>query len=512
MTDRSGVDGHLYTTLVQSTIEVHGVPESELPAHVAKEGEQFALVAGGEVVRYGSVATLTRRQRRLQCLCGYGMGIRKTKILGQQRNALQEVGFGHGVGPPARFSESLQVPGEGRAAVADATGQPCRHGTKRGLSEEEIERESGTLQAQENVRRRGRRHVQLVENAASPTKPQLHPPVDGLAINRPEGEGHPVKTVFGEPPADGERRLPRAPDRVESVHPERRLVEVVVFGEVVQVGEFGQRPVAAEERGLAGAVLADEQGDAPRSRRLRALEAADVSDLDVGDPGHQPPPRPCRSHSRTVRRLTPRSRAASARLKPQTSMVRANDATPRRRSGRSVNASSRPPSGSCTATARSAASSGPRARFGSLIPIVHACFACNRMSTATRYQLCPSVAGLPGSAAARGRDRPRDRAPKRLYDASLLTSVPNGDEYMAITLTVTARGRITLRRGVLEHLGVRPGDEVEVDLLKDGRMQVRAKPGKSVTTLFGMLAKPGTPRRSIEELNEAVAAGWAGEA
>ena len=82
---------------------------------------------------------------------------------------------------------------------------------------------------------------------------------------------------------------------------------------------------------------------------------------------------------------------------------------------------------------------------------------------------------------------------------------------MAITLTVTAKGQITLRKEVLEHLGVRPGDKVDADLLKDGRLQVRAKPGKSVKSVFGMLARPGTPRRSIEELNENVAAAWAGE-
>lgn len=83
---------------------------------------------------------------------------------------------------------------------------------------------------------------------------------------------------------------------------------------------------------------------------------------------------------------------------------------------------------------------------------------------------------------------------------------------MPITLTVTAKGQITLRKEVLEHLGVRPGDRVDVDLLGDGRMQVRARPGKSVASVFGMLARPGTSRRSIEELNEAAAAGWAGEA
>ena len=82
---------------------------------------------------------------------------------------------------------------------------------------------------------------------------------------------------------------------------------------------------------------------------------------------------------------------------------------------------------------------------------------------------------------------------------------------MPITLTVTAKGQITLRREVLEHLGVRPGDKVDADLLKDGRLQVRAKRGNSVTTVFGMLANPGQPRRSIEDLNEAAAAGWAGE-
>ncbi len=82
---------------------------------------------------------------------------------------------------------------------------------------------------------------------------------------------------------------------------------------------------------------------------------------------------------------------------------------------------------------------------------------------------------------------------------------------MAITLTVTGKGQITLRKEVLEHLGVRPGDKVDVDLLKDGRLQVRAKRGKSVKSVFGMLARPGRPPRSIEELNETVAAAWAGE-
>ena len=82
---------------------------------------------------------------------------------------------------------------------------------------------------------------------------------------------------------------------------------------------------------------------------------------------------------------------------------------------------------------------------------------------------------------------------------------------MPITLTVTAKGQITLRKEVLAHLGVRPGDKLDVDLLADGRMQIRSKRGTSAAAVFGMLAKPGTPPLSIEQMNEIAAAGWAGE-
>ena len=81
---------------------------------------------------------------------------------------------------------------------------------------------------------------------------------------------------------------------------------------------------------------------------------------------------------------------------------------------------------------------------------------------------------------------------------------------MSITLTVTAKGQITLRREVLAHLGVRPGDKLDVDLLAKGKMQVRARRGKPVESVFGMLERPDTPLLSIEEVNEATASGWAG--
>ena len=37
-------------------------------------------------------------------------------------------------------------------------------------------------------------------------------------------------------------------------------------------------------------------------------------------------------------------------------------------------------------------------------------------------------------------------------------------------LTVTAKGQVTLRKDILRHLGVSPGDRITVDKLPDGRV------------------------------------------
>ena len=83
---------------------------------------------------------------------------------------------------------------------------------------------------------------------------------------------------------------------------------------------------------------------------------------------------------------------------------------------------------------------------------------------------------------------------------------------MTITLTVTAKGQVTLRKEVLHHLGVRPGDKLNVDPLNDRRIQLRPKPGQPASTICGLLQHAGARPLSVEEINEATAAGWAGEA
>lgn len=83
---------------------------------------------------------------------------------------------------------------------------------------------------------------------------------------------------------------------------------------------------------------------------------------------------------------------------------------------------------------------------------------------------------------------------------------------MGSVLTVTAKGQVTFRKELLEHLGVVPGDRISVEFLPSGRVEIRAaKPQTSIEGFIGCLVRPGTEPLSIEEINEIAARGWAGE-
>jgi antitoxin PrlF len=80
-----------------------------------------------------------------------------------------------------------------------------------------------------------------------------------------------------------------------------------------------------------------------------------------------------------------------------------------------------------------------------------------------------------------------------------------------LILTVAARGQVTLRKEVLRHLDVTPGQKVEVDLLPNGRLEVRAaRPTGSIEDFIGCAQRPGTKPLAIEEIGEIAAQGWAG--
>jgi bifunctional DNA-binding transcriptional regulator/antitoxin component of YhaV-PrlF toxin-antitoxin module len=79
-------------------------------------------------------------------------------------------------------------------------------------------------------------------------------------------------------------------------------------------------------------------------------------------------------------------------------------------------------------------------------------------------------------------------------------------------LTVTAKGQVTLRRDVLRHLGVEPGDKIDVEKLPNGRIEVRAvRPAGQISEAFGFLKRTDGPMLTVDEISEAAAAGWAGE-
>lgn len=79
-------------------------------------------------------------------------------------------------------------------------------------------------------------------------------------------------------------------------------------------------------------------------------------------------------------------------------------------------------------------------------------------------------------------------------------------------ITITSKGQITLRKELLRHLGVHPGDKIALEKLPDGRIEVRAlKATGKISDVFGMLKREGQKPISIEEMNEVIAKGWAGQ-
>jgi bifunctional DNA-binding transcriptional regulator/antitoxin component of YhaV-PrlF toxin-antitoxin module len=79
-------------------------------------------------------------------------------------------------------------------------------------------------------------------------------------------------------------------------------------------------------------------------------------------------------------------------------------------------------------------------------------------------------------------------------------------------LTVTARGQVTFKKEVLQHLGIRPGEKIELDLLPDGRGMLKAaRQTGTIADFVGLLAGRTNKVATIEEINEAAAQGWAGK-
>ena len=77
-------------------------------------------------------------------------------------------------------------------------------------------------------------------------------------------------------------------------------------------------------------------------------------------------------------------------------------------------------------------------------------------------------------------------------------------------LTITAKGQITLRRDLLQYLGIAPGQQVEVHKQANGVLTLQVKAAQGLEAFAGCLPPP--PKAlSVEEMNAIIASGWAAQ-
>ena len=71
--------------------------------------------------------------------------------------------------------------------------------------------------------------------------------------------------------------------------------------------------------------------------------------------------------------------------------------------------------------------------------------------------------------------------------------------------------QVTFRKDVLQHLGIRPGERIELDKLPGGRVSLKAmRPAGKIDSFVGLLKDKSKKIATLDESHEAAASGWAG--
>ena len=79
-------------------------------------------------------------------------------------------------------------------------------------------------------------------------------------------------------------------------------------------------------------------------------------------------------------------------------------------------------------------------------------------------------------------------------------------------LKITAKGQVTLRKDLLNHIGLGPGDQIEAHKLPNGVVEVRAaRPRGQISSVFGLLKDKTSVTLTLEQIDEIASDGWAGK-
>lgn len=79
------------------------------------------------------------------------------------------------------------------------------------------------------------------------------------------------------------------------------------------------------------------------------------------------------------------------------------------------------------------------------------------------------------------------------------------------TLKISPEGQVTLDKEVLDYLGVKPGETVDLYLERPGRVALQIpRPTGSIESFFGCLAGKTDKVATLEEIKRATEDGWAG--